>query len=537
MRHFVFTLFVAFLVLEPARVESASQHDHESGPSDRMGTVHFDTSCSPEVHDEFDLAVATLHSFGYRKSAQLFADVLSKDPKCGIAEWGIAMSHYRQLWDPPTGDDLRIGLEAAQKGLSIKPTTQRERDYLGAILSFYQGAGSESHNARAKRYESAMESLYNRYPQDTEAAIFYALSLIANAPLNDKTYANQKNATQILEPILKQQPEHPGLAHYIIHADDNPALAQLALSAAQRYSLIAPDSPHALHMPSHIFTRLGLWEESIASNLASAASARKQELAGDELHALDYLVYAYLQTGRIAEARKLTQQLPVVEAGDAARYAGLYATAAIPARYWIERQEWGAAATLPLPLQNSPEDPYASTEATLYFARALGAARFGDINAAQAAMKPLLSLRDALAKGGDGDAVQVNIQLKIVTAWIKWEEGDHSAALQEMRVAAAMEDATDKSPVSPGSIAPASEMLGDMLLLAKQPKLALEAYESALKSTPGRLRAEYGAAVSAQEAGMRPAAEQHYRRLLTNCRRADSDLPELARANQFFGKD
>jgi hypothetical protein len=537
MLRFVFGLFLAFLVFTPVRVECARQHDHESGQSERMGTVQFDTSCSPEVHDEFNLAVATLHSFGYRKSAQLFADVLSKDSKCSMAEWGIAMSHYRELWDPPTEDDLRIGLEAAQKGLSMGPKTERERDYLSAIQGFYQNGGSESHGVRAKRYEIAMESLHSRYPQDSEAAIFYALSLIANAPLNDKTYANQKKATQILEPILLQQPGHPGLAHYIIHANDNPALAQQALNAAQRYSQIAPDSPHALHMPSHIFTRLGLWEESITSNLASVASARKQNLAGDELHALDYLVYAYLQTGRLTEARKLTQELPVVDPGDAARYAGLYATSAIPARYWIERKQWGVAAALPLPSQNSPGDAYASTKATLYFARALGAARFGDIRAAQTAMQPLLSLRDALAKSGNDDADQVNIQLKIVNAWIKWAGGDHSAALQEMRTAAAMEDATEKPPVSPGSIAPAPEMLGDMLLLAKQPKLALAVYESALKSTPGRLRAEYGAAVSAQEAGLRGATEQHYRRLLTICSHADPDLPELAQANHFFGKD
>jgi hypothetical protein len=502
-----------------------------------MGTVHFDTSCSPEVRDEFDLAMATLHSFGYRESAQLFAHVLSTDPSCSMAEWGIAMSHYRQLWDPPTKDDLRIGLEAAQKGLSMGPKTQRERAYLEAIQSFYQNAGSESHDVRSKRYETAMESLHSQYSQDSEAAVFYALSLIANAPPNDKTYANQKKATQILEPITLQQPQHPGVAHYIIHADDNPELAPLALDGAKHYSQIAPDSPHALHMPSHIFTRLGLWDDSIASNLASAASARKQKLAGDELHALDYLIYAYLQTGKITAARKLTQPLPVVEPGDAARYAGLYATAAIPARYWIERQQWSAAAALPLPAQTSPADTYASTQTTLYFARALAASRLGDIEAAQSAMQPLLSLRDALARSGDSDADQVNVQLKIVSAWIKWANGDHDAAVQEMRTATAMEDATEKSPVSPGSIAPAPEMLGDMLLLAKQPKLALTAYELALKSAPGRLRSEYGAAVSAQKAGMRAAAEWHYRRLLTNCSHADSDLPELTQANHFFGKD
>jgi tetratricopeptide (TPR) repeat protein len=537
MQRFVSALFLAFLVFTPVRLEFARQHDHASGQPDRMGKVEFDTSCSPEVHDEFDLAVATLHSFGYRKSEQLFADVLSRDPKCSIAEWGIAMSHYRELWDPPTQDDLRIGLEAAQKGLLMRPRTQRERDYLTAIRSFYQNTRSESHSVRAKRYEIAMASLHGRYPEDNEAAIFYALSLIANARHNDKTYSNQKKATQILEPILLQQPEHPGLAHYIIHANDNPVLAQQALSAAQSYSRIAPDSPHALHMPSHIFTRLGLWDESIASNLASAASARKQDLAGDELHALDYLVYSYLQTGRITEARKLTQELPVVEPDDAARYAGLYATAAMPARYWIERQQWAAAAALPLPSQTSLGEAYASTQATLCFARALGAIRLGNIKAAQAALQPLLSLRDALSRRGDDDAEQVNIQLKIVTAWMKWAEGNRSEALQEMKTAAAMENATEKLPVSPGSIAPAPEMLGDMLLLAKQPKLALAAYESALKSTPGRLRAEYGAAVSAEEAELRPAAQQHYRRLLTNCSHADSDLPELMRANHFFGKD
>ncbi len=536
MRHIVFVLFLAFLGFASVRAACAPQHDHGLEQPDRMGTVSFETSCSPEVQGEFNLAVATLHSFGYQKSARLFAEVLSKDPACSMAEWGIAMSHYRELWDPPTKDDLKIGLESAQKGLAMGPRTQRERDYLSAIQGFYLNADSESHRIRARQYEAAMGTLHDRYPQDTEAAIFYALALIANAPLSDKTFANQKKATQILEPILLQHPEHPGLAHYIIHADDNPVLAPQALDAARRYSLIAPDSPHALHMPSHIFTRLGLWDDSIASNLASSASARKQDLAGDELHARDYLVYAYLQTGRLAEARQVTEQLPLVEQGDAARYAGLYATAAIPARYWIERKQWSAAAALPLPSQTLG-DAYASTLATLYFARALGAARSGDIKAAQAAMQQQLSLHDLLAQRGDNDADLVNLQMKIVSAWIKWEEGNHSEALQEMKTAAALEDASDKSPVSPGSIAPAPELLGDMLLLAKQPKLALAAYESALQSTPGRLRAIYGAAVSAREAGLRSAAEQHYRELLTLCSHADSDLPELVQANQLFGKD
>jgi tetratricopeptide (TPR) repeat protein len=502
-----------------------------------MGKVQFDTSCNPAVQPEFNLAVATLHSFGYRNAAQLFLDVLKKDPACSMAEWGIAMSHYRQLWDPPSEEELRIGLGAVQKGLAPRPKTQRERDYLDAIEAFYQNADFEDHRARARRYEHAMEILHRRYPEDSEAAIFYALALIANSPLTDKSYTNQKKATQILEPIFAKQPEHPGLAHYIIHADDHPALAGHALYAARRYAQIASDSPHALHMPSHIFTRLGLWDESIESNLASAASARRQNLPGDELHALDYLTYAYLQTGRVAEARKLNQKLPAVQPGDAAIYAGLYATAAIPARCAIERQQWKDAAMLPLPPGTSSDGMYKWTDATLYFARALGAARLGDTQAARANMQPLASLREALRRSNQDQADQLNIQLKIVTAWTTWAEGDHKAAVRAMQEAVVMEDATEIGPVTPGPIAPAREMLGDMLLLTKQPHHALEAYESALRLTPERLRAEYGAAVSAQQAGLLDKAEQHYRKVLTNCSHADPHLPELVRANQFVTKN
>jgi tetratricopeptide (TPR) repeat protein len=527
--------FLVFLAFPSVAIGADPQHDHGSGQPERMGKVQFQTSCNPEVQDEFNLAVATLHSFGYRNSARLFLDVLDKDPSCSMAEWGVAMSHYRQLWDPPSSEDLRIGLAAAQKGLTIGPKTQRERDYLGAIESFYQGPDPEDIRVRGHRYEIAMEALQRHYPQDSEATIFYALSLIANAPLTDKTYANQKKATEILEPIFLEQPEHPGLAHYIIHADDHPALAQKALVAARRYAQVAPDSPHALHMPSHIFTRLGLWDESITSNLASAASAHKQDLPSDELHALDYLVYAYLQTGQVPAAVRLTHQLPVPQQGEAARFAGLYATATIPARYAIERQQWGAAAALPLPALNSSGGTLGSN---IYFARALGAARLGDAKAATAAMQPLLSLRETLAQSGDHDSVdQLNIQIKIATGWIKWAEDDRDAALREMRAAVALEAATELPPVTPGPIAPAQEMLGDMLLLAKQSDLALKAYESALSVTPGRFRAEYGAAISAQQAGLHSAAERHYRTLITTCSHGDPDLPELLQAKRFLGKD
>jgi tetratricopeptide (TPR) repeat protein len=531
----VLACFLAVLALTPACADSAFQHDHGQIPPERLGKVHFVIFCTPKAQDVFNVAVATLHSFGYRDAEQRFLDVLKVDPTCSMADWGIAMSHYHQLWDPPAGEDLRVGLDAVQKGLALGPKTERERDYLNAIRTFYQDADFEDHRVRAKRYELAMEALHEHYPRDSEAAIFHALALIADAPSSDKSYANQRKATGILEPLFERQPDHPGLAHYIIHADDHLALAPHALRAARRYAQIAPDSPHALHMPSHIFTRLGFWEESISANLASAVSARQHELPSDELHALDYLVYAYLQTGRIAEAGRLTQHLPVPRTGEAARYAGLYASATIPARFAIERQQWLAAAALPLSPQDMADSGCVSTQSNLAFARALGAARLGDTKGARAAMELMLALRETCAQAHEQDKVgQIDIQQKVVSAWIKWAEGDHYAALRMMKEAAVLDDASDTSPGSPGPVAPAEEMLGDMLLQAKQPALAMAAYESALKAAPERLRSEYGAASSAQEAGDRATAERYYRKLLVNCSHGDSDLPEFAQAKQFL---
>ncbi len=530
----VLACILPLLTLSSAHSVAALQHDHGTIAPDRLGKLHFATSCTPEAQGAFDLAVATLHSFGYRDAEQRFIDVLKIDPTCSLAEWGIAMSHYHQLWDPPAGEDLKAGLDAAQKGLALGPKTQRERDYLNAVETFYQNADADDHRVRAKRYEQAMEALHEHYPQDSEAAIFYALALIANAPYGDKSYANQRKATGILEPLFAQQPDHPGLAHYIIHADDHLVLAPHALNAARRYAQIAPDAPHALHMPSHIFTRLGLWDESISANLASAASARQHGLPSDELHALDYLVYAYLQTGRIEEAGKLVQQLPQPRAGEAARYAGLYATATIPVRYAIERQQWQAAAALPLASQE-PIHACVSVQANLLFGRALGSARLEDTKGARAGMERMQSLREACAQAHEQDEVAtIDIQQKIVSAWVTWAGGDHDAALREMKEAALLDDATDSSPVSPGPVAPAEEMLGDMLLKAQQPVLALAAYESSLKAAPERLRSEYGAAFSAQQAGDRATAERHYRTVLRNCSYADPGLPEVAQAKQFL---
>ncbi len=511
------------------------QHQHTELVPAQLGKVDFKTSCSEAVQEEFNQAVAALHSFGYLQAGELFAAIAQKDPTCGMAEWGVAMTHYRQLWDPPTPEDLRAGLAAVGMAQQMGAKTQRERDYIGAVESFYKDSDKLDHRTRALAYQNSMQQLHEHYPSDQEAAIFYALALIANAPPLDKTYAHQKQASAILEKLSVEYPDHPGLAHYIIHCDDHPGLAAHALLVAQHYSLIAPDSPHALHMPSHIFTRMGLWQQSISSNSASIAAARKQGLTGDQLHAMDYLLYAYLQTGRVQDAAKLLTETPHLEKDDAAYYAGLYATASIPARYAIERHRWADAVALTIPPNVFPAGPYAWTASNLYFARALGAARRGDLEAARAALLPLIALRDALLKSKQTYlAEQIDIQCKVVSAWMSLAEQKPQDALLQMRFAADLEDANELPPVTPGSIAPSRELLGDMLLELKLPVRALDAFEAALKVSPQRFNALYGAARSAELAGFREKAAVYYKALLANCPQADADLPEIHEAMRFL---
>src|SRR5271168_291345 len=380
---------------------ASAQHEHASANPASLGSVNFPISCAPALQPDFNRAVALLHSFWYKKSEETFAAIAQTDPSCAMAEWGVAMTHYRQLWDPPTPSDLQTGWAAVEKAKSAGAKTQRELDYIAAIEIFYKDSDKRPHTARALDYEKSMQQIYQHYPQDREAAIFYALSVRANAPIGDRTYANQKKASAILEKLFAEYPDHPGLAHYIIHCDDYPALAPLALDAARRYAKIAPDAPHALHMPSHIFTRLGLWQESIDSNLASAAAARKNGLLGDELHALDYLVYAYLQQGRDREAQAVFDGIPKLQTSDAAYFAGLYSLASMPSRLAVERHNWSQAAALTLPADTFPGGGYAWTEADMYFARALGAARSGDSAAAHKGLEQLTLLRDKILQGQD----------------------------------------------------------------------------------------------------------------------------------------
>jgi tetratricopeptide (TPR) repeat protein len=514
-----------------------AQHEHAAGNLEKLGKVDFRISCDASVQPQFNRAVAILHSFGYRKAREAFVGVAEKDPACGMAYWGIAMTHYHPLWEAPGPADLKQGWAAIEKAPAAGAKTPRERDYIAAIESFYKDSDKLDHRTRALAYEKAMERLSARYPDDTEATIFYALALRGNAPPSDKTYANQKKAGAILEKIFAEQPDHPGLAHYIIHSYDYPPLAPRALDAARRYAKIAPDSPHALHMPSHIFTRLGLWQESISSNLGSAAAARKQGATGDELHAMDYLVYAYLQGGQVREAKKVFDTLPPVRQDDPAYFAGLYAIAAMPARYAVERHRWAEAALLTVPPNAFPGGRYAWTEANIHFARALGAAHSGDAGAARSEWQQLGSLRDTLIQVNEKYwADQVEIQQEIVAAWLALAEGKNDEALRATRSAADHEDATDKHPVTPGVILPARELLGEMLLALKQPAEALPEFEAELRAAPNRFNALYGAAKAAELSGDREKARSFYAKLLAICDHADGERPELQEAGTFLAK-
>jgi tetratricopeptide (TPR) repeat protein len=510
---------------------ACAQHEHPAGDPTKLGKVSFPVSCDVSVQAQFTSAVAMLHSFWYEKASETFAAVAEKDPTCGMAYWGIAMTYYHPIWQPPGPADLKAGTAAVEKAKLVGAKTQRERDYIAAIEVFYKDSDKVDHGTRALAYERAMEQVQARYPDDHEAAIFDALALIATAPPTDKTYVNQKKAGAILEPLFVEQTEHPGIAHYLIHAYDYPPLADRALDAARRYAKIAPDSPHALHMPSHIFTRLGLWQESIDSNLASAASAQKNNAPGNELHAKDYLSYAYLQGAQDREAKKALEAPPQGRADDPQYMNWLYAMGTSPARYAVERHSWTEAAGLTIPPNTFPGGRWAWTEANLHFARALGLSHTGKTEAARMEVLKLASLRDTLTGINDKYwADQVEIQREGAEAWITLAEGKGEDALRQMRSAAEHEDNTDKHNVTPGVILPAREMLGDMLLQLKQPAEALVAFENTLRTAPNRFNSLSGAARAAKLAGNDEKAKTYYAKLLSMCEHADGDRPELEEA-------
>lgn len=547
------TLALVFLAttLAFAAPDADEQHHHApAAPPEKFGEVHFSVSCNAEAQQEFGRALAILHSFWYEEAGKAFVAVSEKDPGCAMGYWGYAMSLYHPLWEPPNAETLKKGWEAVEKAKALGGKTEREQAYIAAMETFYRdadkpaGAGKLDHRTRALAYEKAMEQLHQRFPQDNEAGVFYALALLGTALPTDKTYANQLKAGQILENVLAQEPNHPGVAHYIIHSYDTPSLASRALAAARAYAKIAPSVPHALHMPSHIFTRLGLWQESISSNLASAAAAKeygtsmRMDGAWDQwLHPMDYLEYAYLQSGQDREAKRVLDEVAAAAKAQPESMAAAYAFAAIPARYALERHRWAEAATLELHPAGFAWSRYRGAEAFLYSARAIGAARSGNLDAARGDITHLERLRDALMQAKDNYwADQVEIQRREAAAWLARGEGENEEALELMRSAATLEDATEKHAVTPGSVIPAREFLGDLLLELNQPSQALREYESSLESSPNRLNSLYGAARAAELGGDREKARTYYARLMKLGERADGTRPALQQAKTFLAK-
>ncbi|MDE3136279.1 MAG: hypothetical protein KGL59_06880 [Acidobacteriota bacterium] len=526
-------IVVAGLIAAPSLSPASPQQSRIAGADARLGSVHFETSCSPKAQAVFDRAMALLHSFEFGPAIAGFQAALAADPGCAMADWGIALSHWGNPFAPglKPAPFLQQGLEAIEAAQAAKPKTQRERDYIAAAARLYERFETTTQQSRLDAYCDAMSKVSARYPADTEASIFYALSLAMSADLADKTYAKQLKAGAILEKLFALQPRHPGIAHYIIHSYDFPPLAPRALPAARAYAKIAPDAPHALHMPSHIFTRVGLWDESIDSNLASAAASRREGNVTEELHASDYLVYAYLQSGRDGAAARLVQALPEIESrfhpdavaiGAAPASAALFAIAAIPARYALERGDWAAACRLPV---RPTEYPY--TEAITWFARGVGAARMSEIGAAREAVQQLAAIHQRLLDADEPYwALQVEIQRLNVLAWTALAGKDSDGALAWMRKAVTLEDGTEKSAVTPGPIAPARELLGEMLLQLGRPGDALEEFEATLTKEPNRFRSLYGAARAANLAGNAEAARRYARALLKIC--AHADQPERA---------
>ncbi len=500
-------LFPVALVLLGALVApSAAAHE-------KLGTVSFPISCRAEVQAEFDRAVALLHSFAFQESTRAFAAVAQRDPDCAMAHWGVAMNALGNpfAW-PPSPKGLADGRAAIARARAVAAGTARERDYVAALETFYRDAETADHRSRAVAYERAMAALAQRYPADREAAVFHALALNAIALPSDKTYAKQLEAAAILERVFAEQPDHPGVAHYLIHSYDYPSIAERGLPAARRYAGIAPSAPHALHMPSHIFTRRGFWEDSIASNRASAAAAANDF---DRLHAMDYLVYAHLQRGEDADAVKVLEAMVALGMPNVEHFVTAYALAAIPARYALERGRWEDAARLTLPLASSfPWARFPQSEAILVFARGLGAARAGDAAAARRDLERLAGLRDALQTAKQAYwAEQVDIQHRIVAAWTARAEGRLDEGVTALRAAAEMEDATTKHPVTPGPIVPARELLGEMLLEAGRAGEALRELETSMRNEPNRFRGLAGAARAAGLAGDGARARDYYARL------------------------
>ena len=509
--------------------------DHEHPAS--LGTVNFPVSCAPEAQQRFNTAASLLYSFYWERIDAAVADVLEADADCAMAYWVKAVASLdNALGSPPTPQKEREGWAAVQKARQLGAPTEREREYIGAVEVVFKDHDTVPFKMRAADYEKALEQLYRHYPEDSEAAVLYAFWLQVTADRNDQTYAQQLKSAKILEKVYAAQPQHPGAAHFLIHAYDFPAIAAQGLDAARHYASIAPDSPHALHMPSHIFSRVGQWQDSIDSNTRSRAASKTDR---DAYHALDYMVYAALQLGRDADVRTWVDFVTTAPKPNEETRQIAYAGAAIPARFALERGKWEDAAQLPL--HPAPADfdwrPFPEGEAVNAYARGLGAARNGNAGAAKAEIARLTRLRAALtAQKKDYWVEQSNVQVDAVTAWVARAEGRNGDALELMRAAADREDRTEEHIMMPGRVIPVREMLGELLLDLGQPALAVSAFEQSLQADPNRLRSLYGAARSAELSGDRKKAARFYSQLLRQAGSQASDREELRHARTFVAK-
>lgn len=512
---------------------------------EQFGDVNFSLSCDYSVRETFDLALALLHSFEYTEAERAFVKVLDADPECAMAYWGVAMSIYHAAWFPPTEKELTRASKILEVAKSIDKTG-KESDYFDAIGVFYENWDKIDHPTRAKKYEKKMEAMYLKYKDDTEAAIFYTLALYSTRDRVGKDYANERKAGAILEALFEKQPNHPGIAHYIIHNYDNPTLAPKALATARRYAEIAPASSHAQHMPSHIFTRLGIWGESISSNIQSAESSRcytqSTEIDGsyfEELHAIDYLVYAYLQAGDNINAKKQYDLIKEMKTfHPAGILAAIYPITSIPSRMALENKDWKRAASLTLPEINLDWKKFPWQEAILHFSKALGAAHSNDFKTAENEIQILQQLKQDLIDQNDAtkgiQIEQVAIQVKTVEAWLSFKKGDQAEGLKLMKEASMMESKTSKHPVTPGDVLPSDELLGDMFMEAGKYVEALAVYERNLIAHPNRFNGVYGAAIAAKKSGNKEKAVLYFEQLLELTKNSNSDRLELVDAKAFL---
>jgi hypothetical protein len=544
MRHKTLIFSSLLLVCVAAPVALAHEDDKpRTGKPEQLGEVNFPVSCNAQAQQEFNRAMALFHSFWFDPAKASFAKALQHDPECGMAHWGISIMSMGNPFTWPTNPNAsKAGAPAAAEASRVSAKSERERDYIAALGTFFKDWETTEFRPRAVAFEKAMEGVAAKYPKDEEAQILYALALNITALPTDKSFANQMKAAAILEPLFKKYPNHPGVAHYLIHTYDYTELAEKGLPSARAYGAIAPSVPHALHMPSHIFSRVGLWKEMVEGNRASYLAA-KGELtektlgigAYDALHAMDYMVFGQLQQAQDTAAKQLVDEAGAIRKVNVENFVAAYAFAAMPARYALERGDWAQAAKLALSPPDLAWNKFPQAEGILVFARGLGAARSGDVAAARKDVERLQALKEALTAAKSGYwASQTDFQIKTVNGWIALAEKRNDEALQLMRAAAEAEEASDKHPVTPGNVVPSRELLGEVLLALGQPKQALAEFERSLKRDPNRFRGIYGAARAAEAAGNPQVAREYYANLQTLTAARDTERPELAHAKAFL---